>query len=166
MHNGTTSYLFLFRWKKINIKLHMTTLPDDGSFSEPAQLFVYYVSRTKDREAFRAVSRLCHLWDVCLNNITLKMVEMHKLTPTVRLYYVIHTLSSWHPSSSFTNCDLQHNRAVKSPAPLGNISPRAWLNQKAPGNVITDPAENQDAPLQPLPLSVVVVWSNRVRSRW
>lgn len=74
---------------------------------------------------------------------------MHKLTPTVSLYYIIHTLSSRHPSSSFTNCDLQHNRAVNSPAPLSNISPRARLNQKAPGNVITDPAGNQDVPLQP-----------------
>lgn len=114
-----TTYVFLFRWKKINI----TTLPDDRSLSAPAQL--YYVSRTKDREAFRAVSRLCYLRDACLNNITLKVVEMHKLTPTVRLYYIIHTLSSRHPSSSFTNCDLQHNSAVNSPVPLSNISPRA-----------------------------------------
>lgn len=155
--------------EKINIKFDMTMLPDDRSFLAPAQLFITYRGQKIEKHSEQSVGcviSVCLNLSVCLNNITLKVVEMHKLTPTVRLYYIIHTLSSRYSSSSFTNCDLQHNCAVNSPAPLSNISPRAWLNQKAPGNVITDPTENQDVPLQPLPLSVVVGSSNRVRSRW
>lgn len=119
-----TTYVFLFRWKKINIKFDMTTLPDDRSFSAPAQLFITYRGQKIERHSEQCY-RLCYLRDVRLNNITLKVVEMHKLTPTVCLYYIIHTLSSRHHSSSFTNCDLQHKRTVNSPAPLSNISPRA-----------------------------------------